>query len=286
MSWLPGTQIAVPRLDHRHDELAGRSACPGPRSTRSPTNTARRPVGRRAPTRRRASTLVAELAQQLVELVVAAVDVADDVERAVLGAAVGPQRRALDLGRLDLLGDAQHADAAEALALQALQRAAQLRALLADDVRAEVAVRPRAVALLADRLGQVEHDRDRRTGRARLASSTSGWRASRCTLVASTTVSARLREPLAGDEVQHLERVRRSRAWSFSSSATSPRQKSDEITSVGVKCLRANVLLPGARRRRSARRGWDRGASILIALNTAICVGGADARASSGPTGR
>ena len=36
-----------------------------------------------------------------------------------------------------------------------------LRALLADDVRAEVAVGPRAVALLADRLGQVEDDRDR-----------------------------------------------------------------------------------------------------------------------------
>jgi hypothetical protein len=33
-------------------------------------------------------------------------------------------------------------------------------------------------------------------------------------------------------------------AWSFSSSATSPRQKSLEITSVGRKWVRANVDLP------------------------------------------
>jgi hypothetical protein len=33
-------------------------------------------------------------------------------------------------------------------------------------------------------------------------------------------------------------------AWSFSSSATKPRQKSEEITSVGRKCLRAKVDLP------------------------------------------
>ncbi len=32
--------------------------------------------------------------------------------------------------------------------------------------------------------------------------------------------------------------------WSFSSSATSPRQKSEEMTSVGLKCARANVDLP------------------------------------------
>src|SRR5580704_9178056 len=33
-------------------------------------------------------------------------------------------------------------------------------------------------------------------------------------------------------------------AWSFSSSLTIARQASDERTSVGLKCLRANVLLP------------------------------------------
>ena len=33
-------------------------------------------------------------------------------------------------------------------------------------------------------------------------------------------------------------------AWLFSSSLTIPRQASDDSTSVGRKCLRANVLLP------------------------------------------
>ena len=33
-------------------------------------------------------------------------------------------------------------------------------------------------------------------------------------------------------------------AWSFSSSLTMPRQESDDRTSVGRKCLRANVHLP------------------------------------------
>jgi hypothetical protein len=32
--------------------------------------------------------------------------------------------------------------------------------------------------------------------------------------------------------------------WSFSSSETSARKPSDDITSVGMKCLRANVDLP------------------------------------------
>ena len=32
--------------------------------------------------------------------------------------------------------------------------------------------------------------------------------------------------------------------WSFSSSATSPRQTSDETISVGLKCRRAKVDLP------------------------------------------
>ncbi|GIH99641.1 hypothetical protein Pta02_16500 [Planobispora takensis] len=33
-------------------------------------------------------------------------------------------------------------------------------------------------------------------------------------------------------------------AWSFSSSATRPRQKSEEMTWVGAKCLRAKVDFP------------------------------------------
>ena len=54
----------------------------GPRSTRSPRKSARRPSGWRAVSPS-ASDLVAELRQQFDQLGVAAVDVADDVERAV-----------------------------------------------------------------------------------------------------------------------------------------------------------------------------------------------------------
>ncbi len=46
---------------------------------------------------------VSELLQQGFELVEAAMDVPDDVERPVLGSAVVPQRLALDRGRLDVL---------------------------------------------------------------------------------------------------------------------------------------------------------------------------------------
>ena len=51
----------------------------------------------------RSSTGRSRAAQQLAKLVEAAVDVADDVERAVLVLAVVPQRLALDLAAVDLL---------------------------------------------------------------------------------------------------------------------------------------------------------------------------------------
>ena len=57
----------------------------------------------------------AERRQQLDQLVVAAVDVADDVERAVLVLAVVPERLALDRRRVDLLERAQHVDVSGSL---------------------------------------------------------------------------------------------------------------------------------------------------------------------------
>src|ERR1700722_10073568 len=75
------------------------------------------------------------------------------------------------------------------------------------------------------------------------ASSTRGFRASACTLVASITVSnprAR-RFPTTYLSTSNASPVA---SWLFSSLLTSPRQKSEEITSVGLKCFRANVDLP------------------------------------------
>ena len=88
-------------------------------------------------------------------------NIADDVERAVLVPLVVPQRHPLDGGRFDLFGALQHEDVAEAFPSEATERPPQLRLLLADDVGAEVAVVREPVALLADRLGQVQHDGDR-----------------------------------------------------------------------------------------------------------------------------
>jgi hypothetical protein len=103
--------------------------------------------------------VIAKLAEERLELVGTAVDVADDVERAVEVIAVVPQR-AFDDCVVDLVR-AQDPDVVEALLAQARQRAAQALALAAQDVRPELAVGSRGVALLADPLWDVERNRDR-----------------------------------------------------------------------------------------------------------------------------
>ena len=88
----------------------------------------------------------------------ATVDIADDVERAVIGSPVVPQRLALEAGRFDLLLPLEDVDAVEALPPQPAHGATQLRLLVAQDVGAELAVGPRCVALRTDTLGDVEDD--------------------------------------------------------------------------------------------------------------------------------
>nr|BFE54005.1 hypothetical protein GCM10017745_74320 [Saccharothrix mutabilis subsp. capreolus] len=125
----------------------------------------------RAPPRRRhrvdrtalgvAHQVVAQLAQQVLQLLAAAVHVADHVERPGLVAQVveqplGDDRRLVHFGLA-----AQHVDLLEALLAEELQRLAQRGPVPAHDVRAEVAVRPGRVARQAHLFGQVEHDRHR-----------------------------------------------------------------------------------------------------------------------------
>ena len=76
-----------------------------------------------------------------------------------------------------------------------------------------------------------------------LASLSRPPRASGWTFVASTTVS---RPPSSRLPVMKCKTSKAAlvAAWSFSSSLTRPRQKSEEITSVGRKCFEANVDLP------------------------------------------
>ena len=140
------------RLDHRPSPAAAPRES-GPRSTRSPRKTALRPSGGVTVTRSPSvlSDCVAELLQQLTQFVEAAMHVADDVERAVLVLAVVPERLALDRRGVDLLRRGEHEDVAEALALQAAQRAPQIAAIW---LRTTCGPKSRsgraAIALLAD----------------------------------------------------------------------------------------------------------------------------------------
>src|SRR5437016_5979102 len=87
-------------------------------------------------------------------------DVADDVEWAVVVGAVGPQAGALDLGGIDLLGAAEMVDVAEPFPAQAAERLAKLAGLIPHDVRGKGAVGPGLIALVADALGHIDYDGD------------------------------------------------------------------------------------------------------------------------------
>ena len=136
-------------------------------------------------------------------------------------------------------------------------------------------------------LRQVEHDRDRQhVVLARQLDS--GLRASGCTLVASTTVSRPARQPLAGDEVQHVEGVGRSPPGRSRRRRPAPGRRRTTATSVGRKCCARERRLAGAGRADSTRgenRGWSRSRGLAAhrRVNTAIWVG-APTSASSRPT--
>ena len=74
---------------------------------------------------------------------------------------VAEQFGAHNRGGGDLFRRAQDVDHTEALALEPMQAAAQLAALAAEHVRAEVPVRAVFVPLGAELLRQVQHDRHR-----------------------------------------------------------------------------------------------------------------------------
>ena len=138
-----------------------------------------------------------------------------------------PQRLPLDRGRVDLLRRFQDVDMAEALRSGP---AASGAAAASDcgDVRAEIAVRARAVAFAGRLLRQVEDDRDRQDV---VLASQLDQRLARFRLDVrgvddgQPSGASRLRS----DEVQRVEGSLVA-DWSFSSSETSPRQKSDERT--------------------------------------------------------
>jgi hypothetical protein len=97
----------------------------------------------------------------LHQLIEAAVDIADDVEGAVLVPKVVPQRLARDRDYGDLLGRSQFEYMAKALTIEAADRASQLCGLIPHDVRSELPVRARLVSLVAQLLGHIENNGNR-----------------------------------------------------------------------------------------------------------------------------
>ena len=181
----------------------------GPRSTRSPTKTARLPgrmPGTGGAARLVSGQLVAEVGEQRLEFGAAAVHVADDVERAGLIPQVVEELGPGQQGGTDLRFRPEHVHPPEPLALETAQTAPQLVALTPDHVRTERPVGPGGVPADAHPLGQVEDDGDRQDvvlpGEVEQ-------------LLAALLLHVRRvddreasgREPLAGDEVQDVEGV-------------------------------------------------------------------------------
>ena len=158
------------------------------------------------------------------------------------------------VGRVDLLGRLE--DVARGGSPRARGRAATRRscALLVADRRAGRSrgrARPRLRSWQTARAGRA---RSRPAGQwCSRASSTSGLRASGCTLVASTTVSCPRASRFAGDEVQHLERVvgRRLVVLVVGDQAAAEVRR-ERPRSAGSACARTSTCR--SRRRRRARR--------------------------------
>ena len=102
--------------------------------------------------------VVAQPVEQAQQLVMAAVDVADDVERAGVVAAVAPDPGAEHLNRVEFLGRTERVDPRESLLAQPLRAAAQRVVLAPDGPRGRAAVPALLVVLEAHVQGDVEHD--------------------------------------------------------------------------------------------------------------------------------
>ncbi len=135
-------------------------------------------------------------------------DIADDVERAVLASFVVIQWHMFDGGRFHFLRSFQHEDVAESFFAEAAQGAPQLRVLLADHVRAEVALVTQPIALLTELFRHVQNNGDREAvvlpgeGDERLARF-------RLHIGCVDDCQAAQSQPLRRDKVQDLEGVLR-----------------------------------------------------------------------------
>lgn len=105
---------------------------------------------------------ISKFRQQLDEFCVAAVSVADDVERASFRFFVVIERNAFENNGFRFFGRRKNQDVAKAFAIEAAERATKILELVMGDVIAQTAVRADLVAILADSFRHVEDDGDRK----------------------------------------------------------------------------------------------------------------------------
>ena len=164
-------------------------------------------------------------------------------------------------------------DPVEALAAQAAQAPAELVVLLAQHARAE-RCGPGGPRSAPRRCARARPGRSRRPARgARLASAISDCRAAAWTLVASITVSRPGVEPLAGDEVQHLERVGRGGLVVLVVADQRAAEVRRQHLGGPEVPARANVDLPGAGDADQDDERQLRDLDRAHRRNTASCVG-------------
>jgi hypothetical protein len=229
--------------------------------------------------------LVAQQPEQLLELGGAAVDVADHVERPALTPPVVPERRPLDHRRLHRLRRVEHVDLPEALPLQPPEPPPQLPLLVADHVRAEGTVGPVAVALLAEALRQVEHDRD---GQEVVPARQLDQRPPRLRLDVGRVDDRQTApgHPRAGDVVEELEGVV-GRVLGVLVVGDQPAAEvgRHDLGRAEVGAGERRLAAAGRTDQQDERELGDLERLAHAASNTAIWVG-APSAGSSGPTGR
>jgi len=102
---------------------------------------------------------VAELVEQRDELIVATMNISDDVEGSVVSPTVNPQRLANDRGCLHGLHRIKDVDVAESLPLETSHRTLHLVSMAVNHAWRQVSVGPASVPLHAYLLGNIENDR-------------------------------------------------------------------------------------------------------------------------------
>jgi hypothetical protein len=213
------------------------------------------------------------------------VDIADDVEGAVVVPFVVPQRNTLDRRRIDRLGRIEDVDVPEALAPQPAQPTTKLALLTANHMRPETAIGTRLVPLHADPLSQAEHDRH---GEDVVPACELDQRPPSLGLHVRGVDD---REPAAGqplpdDVVEELERIVGGvlRVLVVGDEAAAEVGR-DHLGREEVRMPEGGLARSGDADQDDERKLGDLERFAHVAVNTAIWVG-APSSGSSGPTGR